>query len=57
MPTWLHHRIVLAAIAARKHVIVDKPMAATGAEALEIFEAGRATKRVNADRFNNRNFA
>src|SRR5690242_18373070 len=55
-PTWLHHRIARAAIAARKHVIVDKPMAATGAEAREMLDAAREAAVVNAVTFNYRYF-
>lgn len=55
-PTWLHHRIALAAIAARKHVIVDKPMAATAAEAHEMLEAAREAGVTNAVTFNYRYF-
>ena len=53
-PTWLHHRIALAAIAARKHVIVDKPMATTAAEAREMLAAAREAGVVNAVTFNYR---
>jgi predicted dehydrogenase len=53
-PTWLHHRIALAAVAARKHVIVDKPMAATAAEARKIMKAAREAGVVNAVTFNYR---
>jgi predicted dehydrogenase len=53
-PTWLHHRIALAAIAARKHVIVDKPMATTAVEARQMLEAAREAGVVNAVTFNYR---
>lgn len=53
-PTYLHHRIALAAIAARKHVIVDKPMATTAGEAREMTEAAHAARVVNAVTFNYR---
>ena len=53
-PTWLHHRIALAAVAARKHVIVDKPMAATAAEARKMMKAAREAGVVNAVTFNYR---
>lgn len=53
-PTWLHHRVAMAAIAAGKHVIVEKPMATTGAEAHEMLEAAREAHVVNAVTFNYR---
>jgi predicted dehydrogenase len=53
-PTYLHRRIALAAIARGKHVIVDKPLAMTAAEAREMLEAGRAQGIVHAVTFNYR---
>ena len=53
-PTWLHHRIALAAIAAGKHVIVDKPMAVSAAQAREMRDAAQAAGVVNAVTFNYR---
>jgi predicted dehydrogenase len=53
-PTWLHHPIAMAAIANRKHVIVDKPMSMTAAQALEMRDAARAAGVVNAVTFNYR---
>ncbi|MEN2739627.1 Gfo/Idh/MocA family oxidoreductase [Microbacterium sp. X-17] len=41
-PHPLHHDVALAAIAAGKHVLVEKPIAMSAAEASEITEAGRA---------------
>jgi predicted dehydrogenase len=55
-PTWLHHRIALAAIAAHKHVMVDKPMATTALEAREMRAAAREANVVNAVTFNYRYF-
>lgn len=53
-PTWLHHPIAMAAIANRKHVIVDKPMSMTATQALEMRDAARAAGVVNAVTFNYR---
>jgi predicted dehydrogenase len=53
-PTWLHHPIALAAIAKGKHVIVDKPMAVTSAQAREMRDAARKAGVVNAVTFNYR---
>lgn len=38
-PNYLHHRVVLAAIAAGKHVYCEKPLALDGAQAREIAHA------------------
>jgi predicted dehydrogenase len=53
-PTSLHHPIAMAAIAARKHVIVDKPLALTLAQAKGMAEAARSAGVVNAVTFNYR---
>jgi len=53
-PTWLHHPVAMAAIANGKHVIVDKPMAVTSAQACEMCDAARAARVVNAVTFNYR---
>ena len=53
-PTWLHHPIAMAAIAAGKHVIVDKPMALTAVQAREMRDAARVAGVVNAVTFNYR---
>ena len=37
-PVATHHRLALAALEANKHVFVEKPMAASAAEALELLE-------------------
>jgi len=41
-PHPLHREQALAAIAAGKHVLIEKPIAMTAAEAREILDAGRA---------------
>jgi predicted dehydrogenase len=53
-PTWLHHPVVMAAIAKGKHVIVDKPMAVSAVQAREMRDAARAARVVNAVTFNYR---
>jgi predicted dehydrogenase len=40
-PNYLHHAQVLAAIAARKHVYCEKPLALNGAEARKLAQAAR----------------
>src|SRR5882757_5123224 len=47
-PTWLHHPIAMAAIAAGKHVIVDKPLAINSTQAVAMMIAARAAGVVNA---------
>jgi len=51
-PTHLHEPVALAAIAAGKHVIVDKPMALTFAEAKRMLAAARRARVVHAITFN-----
>ncbi|MBI5692306.1 MAG: Gfo/Idh/MocA family oxidoreductase [Verrucomicrobia bacterium] len=51
-PTHLHAPIALAALAAGKHVIVDKPMALTSAEAKQMLAAARRAGLVHAVTFN-----
>src|SRR4051812_11379653 len=41
-PAALHHRWTLAALAAGKHVLVEKPISANAVEAREMVTAGRA---------------
>jgi len=53
-PTWLHYPVTMAAIAAGKHIIVDKPLAVTSAQAREMRDAARAAGVVNAVTFNYR---
>lgn len=45
VPNFAHLAIILSALGAGKHVIVDKPLARTLNEALEIKDATRETKR------------
>jgi predicted dehydrogenase len=52
--TRMHHPIAMAAIARGKHVIVDKPMALSPAQAREMRDAARAAGVVNAVTFNYR---
>jgi predicted dehydrogenase len=51
-PTHLHAPIALAAIAAGKHVIVDKPMALSSTEAQRMLTAARRAGVVHAVTFN-----
>ncbi len=51
-PTGLHAPIALAAVAAGKHVIVDKPLALTSAEAKKMLAAARRAGVVHAVTFN-----
>jgi predicted dehydrogenase len=51
-PNQLHHRQVLAILAAGRHVICEKPLAMTSAESAELVEAARSSGRVNAVNFN-----
>ncbi len=50
-PTFLHAPVALAAIKAGKHVIVDKPMALTSAEAKRMHQAAHRAGVVNAVTF------
>jgi predicted dehydrogenase len=45
LPNFLHHRAVLAAAQAGKHVIIEKPLALSLAEADEMIAACRAARR------------
>jgi len=51
-PTHMHHPIALEALRSGKHVVVDKPLALTAAEALEMVLAATDARRVNAVTFN-----
>ncbi len=53
-PTYLHYPIAMAALRRRKHVIVDKPLALTSAQAGELVETAREAGVVNAVTFNYR---
>ncbi len=53
-PNALHHPVNMAAIAAGKHVVSDKPLAMTSAQARELFEAAEARGIVHAVTFNYR---
>lgn len=55
-PTYLHFPVALAAIRRHKHVIVDKPLALSTAQARELVEAARTAGVVNAVTFNYRYF-
>ena len=47
-PNQLHHRQVLAILAAGRHVICEKPLAMTSAESGELVEAARSSGLVHA---------
>lgn len=53
-PNYLHHPVNLAAIRAGKHVVSDKPLAMTTAEARELVEAAEQAGVVHAVTFNYR---
>jgi predicted dehydrogenase len=46
VPNHLHAQIVLDALAARKHVLVEAPLALTAREAAKVVEAARKARRV-----------
>jgi predicted dehydrogenase len=46
VPNHLHAQMVLDALAARKHVLVEAPLALTAKEAMKIVEAARKARRV-----------
>ncbi|OBF85842.1 hypothetical protein A5791_21970 [Mycobacterium sp. 852002-51163_SCH5372311] len=56
-PNHLHHDVVLAALAAGKHVICEKPLATTLADAHELAQAAAQTDRVTAVPFVYRSYA
>lgn len=51
-PTWLHHPIALRALAAGAHVLCEKPLALTAAEAQAMTEAAARAGRVAMTSFN-----
>jgi predicted dehydrogenase len=53
-PTYLHHPMAMQAIARRKHVIVDKPLAMNAVEAEQLVKAAGDAGVVNAVTFNYR---
>ena len=53
-PTHTHRRIALDAIAAGKHVLCEKPLALTAADAREMLRAAEAAGIVHATNFNQR---
>jgi predicted dehydrogenase len=54
LPNDLHHRVVLAALAAGKHVLCEKPLALRADEVREILEAHAASGRMLLVGMNNR---
>ncbi|QDE37920.1 Gfo/Idh/MocA family oxidoreductase [Luteibacter pinisoli] len=55
-PNHLHREVSLAALRAGKHVISDKPLAATMEEARELYEAARAANLAHVVTFNYRGY-
>jgi len=53
-PNYLHVPVIMAAIAARKHVISDKPLAMTAADARQLLDAANQAGVVHAVTFNYR---
>ncbi len=53
-PNYLHGPVIRAALAARKHVVSDKPLAVTGAESRALWHAAQAAGVVHAVTFNYR---
>jgi predicted dehydrogenase len=53
-PTYMHYPIAKAAIAAGKHIIVDKPLALTSAQARDLMESAATAGVINAVTFNYR---
>ncbi len=53
-PNHMHHPVSLAALAARKHVISDKPLARDASESASLVQAAHAAGVVNAVTFNYR---
>jgi predicted dehydrogenase len=54
VPTHLHFPMAMAAVRAKRHVIVDKPLALNVAEARQLVQAARRARVVNAVTFNYR---
>ncbi len=50
-PNYKHHEIVLASLAAGKHVLCEKPLALNAAAAREMADRGRASGRVHMTAF------
>lgn len=50
-PNHLHHEMALAAFAAGKHVMCEKPLAINAAEAAEMLEAANRSRRVHMTAF------
>jgi predicted dehydrogenase len=53
-PNYLHVPVILAALAKRKHVVSDKPLAMTGADARRLLDAANDAGVVHAVTFNYR---
>jgi predicted dehydrogenase len=51
LPNSLHHQWTIKALAAGKHVLCEKPLAATAAQAREMFDAARQAGRVLVEAF------
>ncbi|MGO4623889.1 Gfo/Idh/MocA family protein [Ensifer sp. 2YAB10] len=54
LPNFLHAEVTLAALAAGKHVICEKPLALDAATAAQIYKASQAASSVSATVFNYR---
>ncbi len=46
LPNYLHAQVAIDALHARKHVLLEKPMATSAKEAVKIMEAAKKSKRV-----------
>ncbi|MCI0487139.1 MAG: Gfo/Idh/MocA family oxidoreductase [Blastocatellia bacterium] len=53
-PNYKHYEVVMAALESRKHVICDKPLGLTAAEARAMRQRAAETRKVNAVTFNYR---
>ncbi len=56
VPNNLHYSVSKKALEAGKHVICEKPLAMTSAEAEDLIKVAQARKRVGAVHFNNRGY-